>query len=215
MAFTVTFPTSGPCPPVEQVASWLKDYGEPFEREGLHTVVLRALPVRFVTDQNQTHLKAHLEVTSVAPLARVVSLLFHISVEAGADVRMAGSGGATRSGLWMMLADEQDRVRIAEALARAQEHGNREDLNTRLWAIIGVLRSKCDDRWDVKKQRIVELHEVGEGISLSQAAWHAESPQLGDVVSVPVDHSHHVHTLVWRWLSETYPGLAEHHNTLH
>lgn len=215
MSFTVTFPTSGLCPSNEQVASWLKDYGEPFECDGTDGVVLRALPVRFVTASDQTFLKAKLEVNSIVPLARVVSLLFHISVEAGADVRLDGSGGTTRSGLWMMLADEQDRVRIAEALRRAEEHGNREDINTRLWAVIGTLRPNCDDRWDVKKRRIVELHEVGEGISLSQAAWHADSPQLGDVVGVPVDHSHHVHTLVWRWLSEAYPSLAEHHNTLH
>ena len=123
--------------------------------------------------------------------------------------------GTTRSGLWMLLADEQDRVRIAEALRRAQEHGNREDLITRLWAVIGSLRPKCDDRWDMARERIVELNEVGEGIDLSQAAWHAEDPKIGDVVGVPVDHSHHVHTLVWRWLSEAYPGLAEYHNTLH
>ena len=199
------------------VAEWLTAHGEPFEAEGEDTLVLRALPVRFVAARDAETLQAHLEVTATVPLTRVVDLLFGVSVEAGADVRLTGEGEITRSALWMRLADEQDRVRLEEALDRASDHGNREEVLTRLWAVVAALRPKRDDRWDVGSARIVEMLEVGalDGISLDQAQWHVEDPQLGDVIPVPVHNSLHVHTLAWRWLSEAYPGLAESHATLH
>ena len=217
MAFTVRFPTSGPCPPPQAVANWLTAHGEPFEAEGDDTLTLRALPVRFVAASDAETMLAHLEVNSTVPLTRVVDLLFGISVEAGADVRLTGEGEITRSALWMRLADEQDRIRIAETLRRAQDHGNGDEVLTRLWAVVAGLRPRRDDRWDATSARIVEMREVGVegGISLEDAQWHAENPEIGDVVAVPVHNSHHIHTLAWRWLSEAYPGLAESHSTLH
>ena len=175
------------------------------------------MPVQFVAAPDADTMLAHLEVTSTVPLSRVVDLLFGMSVEAGADVRLAGEGEITRSGLWMRLADEQDRIRIAEALNRAQDHGNAEEVMTRLWAIVAALRPNRDDRWEAATGRIVEMKEVGaeDGIDLDSARWHVEEPQLGDVVAVPVHNSHHIHTLAWRWLNEAYPGLAETHSTLH
>lgn len=218
MAFTVRFPTSGPCPPVDTVSGWLTAHGEPFEVEGEDTLILRALPVRFVAASDAATLLAHLEITATVPLTRVVDLLFGVSVEAGADVRLTGEGEITRSALWMRLADEQDRVRIRETLERAADHGNHEDVLTRLWAVVAALRPQRDDRWDAASCRIVEMQEVGDEpgmIGVEQARWHAEDPAPGDVVAVPLHNALNVHTLAWRWLSEAYPGLAESHNTLH
>lgn len=217
LAFTVRFPSSGPCPDPDSVARWLTAHGEPFDQEGADTLVLRALPVQFVAASDAETLLAHLEITSRVPLSRLVDLLFGISVEAGSDVRLAGEGEITRSGLWMRLADEQDRIRIAESLERARDHGNIEEVTTRLWAVVAALRPQKDDRWDTATHRIVEMKEVGspDGIDLESARWHVEDPHLGDVIAVPVHNNHHIHTLAWRWLNEAYPGLAETHNTLH
>lgn len=217
MAFTVRFPTSGPCPTPERVAAWVNAHGEPYEFEGDHTLALRALPVQFVAAPDADALVAYLDVTAWVPLARLVDLLFGISVEAGADVRLAGQGEITRAALWMRLADEQDRVRIAEALRRAEDHGNRDEVLTRLWAVVATFRARHDDRWDVVRERIVEMREVGgdEGIDTDEASWFADDPKTGDVVGVPVDHGQFMHCLAWRWLNETYPGIAESHSTLH
>lgn len=215
MAFTVTFPSTGPCPDRDSVVEWLKERGEPYDAEGLASIQLRALPVRFVVSPDQRALQAQIEVTSSAPLTRLVDLLFSISVRAGADVRLAGEGEVTRPVLWMRLADEQDRLRIAESLERAREHGNHEEITKRLWALVAALRSGCDDRWDTDRQCVVQLLEVGEpdGISLEEARWHAQDPSPGDVVPVPVRGF--VHTLAWRWLSEAYPGIAEATHSAH
>lgn len=219
MAFSVSFPTTGPCPSRDSVASWLTELREPFDPEGDGTLVLRAMPVRFVALPDQGALHAHLEVNATVPLTRLVGVLFDVSVRAGADVRLTGVGEIARSGLWMRLADEQDRIRIHTALTRAEEHGRLESVLTRLWAVVSALRPLSDDRWDRRAGRIVALKEVGsaDGISRDDALWHAEDPETGDVVLIPVDHAHHVHTLAWRWLSEAYPGLAvdTHHHTLH
>lgn len=118
----------------------------------------------------------------------------------------------------MRLADEQDRIRISETLRRAQDHGNGEEVMTRLWAVVATLRPRSDDRWDTGSNRVVEMREVGhdEGmIGVDEARWHAEEAVEGDLVAIPVHNSHHMHTLAWRWLSEAYPGLAESHSTLH
>ena len=211
MAFTITFPTSGPCPDRTLVSGWLSDRGEPFEAEGTGTIALRAMAVRFVVSPDQDALQAHLEVTAAVPLSRMVDMLFGISVEAGADVRLAGSGEITKAALWMVLADEQDRIRIAETLERAKDHGNIDAIMKRMWAVVSALRPHCDDRWDAQRQRIVRLREIGgtDGLSIEEAQWHAEDPQVGDVVPVPVDRAIHIHSLTWRWLSEAYPSIAQ------
>jgi hypothetical protein len=213
VAFTVIFPTSGPVCSAPELVGWLTDRGEAFSEDGPTTVVLRALPIRFVVSPDQEALQAHLEVTSGVPLTRLVDVLFEVSMRAGSDVRLAGVGQVTRAALWMRLADEQDRLRIAEALQRAAEHGNADEVHKRLWAVLATLRSGHDDRWDTQQQRVVELVEVGEGISREQAAWHTTDPDTGDVIRVAVDGW--LHCLVWRWLSEAYPGIAEAEHTLH
>ncbi len=213
MAFTVTFPASGPPCTASMLADWLTERGEPFVEEGDDTLVLRALPVRFVASSANASLVAHLDVTSSAALTRLVDVLFDVSVRAGADVRLAGTGEVTRAALWIRLADEQDRLRIAESLLRAREHGSADEVHKRLWAVLATLRTGHDDRWDAQTQRIVELVEVGKHVSVEQAAWHVEEPLEGQEISIPVQS--YLHTLVWRWLSEAYPGIAEAEHTLH
>jgi len=213
MAFTVTFPSTSPPPPVKELGVWLTDRGEPFQPDGEDCVALRALPIRFVASPGHASLKAQVDITSRSSVSRMVDVLFDVSVRAQADVVLAGVGEVNRPRLWMHLSDDQDRVRIAEALSRAREHGQHDEIHKRLWSIIAVQRPGHDDRWDAQQERIVELVEVGDGIGLEQAAWHAEDPSLGDVIAVPVHGS--LHILVWRWLSEAYPGIAESEHTLH
>ena len=206
MAFTVTFPTSGPPTPVSTLSEWLTERGEPFVAEGEDTLALRAVPVRFVASQQNTSLQAQLEVVPNLALTRLVDTVFEISKRAGADVNLAGHGPQTRAQLWMRLADEQDRLRIALALRQSREHGNADEVHKRLWRTIACLRPGRDDRWDVTGERVVELVEVGDAVSVEEARWHAPDPKEGDTIAVPVVG--HVHCLVWRWLSEAYPGLT-------
>ncbi|MBT3218160.1 MAG: hypothetical protein HN348_03645 [Proteobacteria bacterium] len=210
MAFTVTFPTAGQPPVSARVAEWLTERGEPFEQEGPQILSLRALPVRLLVGDESGPLRAHLEVTPNARLTRVIELLFALSFLAGADVKLVGTGAVTRAELWMRLADEQDRQRVANAIERAGEHGNQDNVINRLWRVIASLRPDRDDRWDLQRKRIVEFREIGEpgGITVEEAAWHTDEPESGEVVALPVE-GEYLHTLAWRWLSEAYPGLAE------
>lgn len=208
MAFTVTFPTSGCTAEAESVATWLTEQGESFEQESPGIFSLRALPVVIVLHP-EDGLQAQIDVGSNTALSRLVDVLFDLSTLARADVNLAGSGTVSRPRLWMMLADEQDRLRIAEAIRRAATHGNQDEVLSRLWRLLSILRPDQDDRWDAQGERIVVMKEVGgEGLSLEAASWHADNPQPGDLVPLPVD-SQSLHTLAWRWLSECYPGLAE------
>lgn len=207
MAFTLTFPTAATLPTAADVADWLRQRGEPVEILQAGAVQLRALALRFEVEPDVV--RAHLDVTPELPLNRVVDLLFDVSIFLGADVRLTGVGEVSRGKLWLALADDQDRARIAKALERAESLGRLEEVGKKLWQIVSAVRPGCDDRWDQEHGRIVELKEVGatDGISLADAAWHVDDPEPGDVIPVPVEGS--VHTLAWRWLAESYPGLAE------
>jgi len=212
MAFTVTFPTSRPLCTVDELSAWMTDRGEPFAADE-NGLTLRAIPMRFVAAPDQAALQCQIEVTEMMPVQRMVDVVFDVSVQAGADVHLVGEGQASRAFLWMRLADEQDRVRLASSLSRAESSNNRDEILRRLWGILAAARFGHDDRWDAGQQRVVELLEVGEGISLDDAAWHADDPEAGDVVSVPVKGM--LHCLAWRWLSEAYPGIAEAEHTIH
>ena len=156
MAFTVVFPPSGEKLGAEMVANWLTERGEPFDWDTPSTLALRALPVRLVIGEND-HIHAHLELTSEVSLSRMLEMLYALSVLAGADVRLLGVGEVTRSHLWLRLADEQDRLRISGAVERAEESGQREEVLHKLWPVIAAIREGCDDRWDARRGRIVEL----------------------------------------------------------
>lgn len=212
MAYTVTFPVTGRCPPIEDVGAWVTERGEPFDQEGPHTLQLRALPVRIVVNPDADQFQAHVDITASAPLARLVDLLFALSNRAGTDVRLAGVGPVGRPALWLRLADEQDRRRIAKAVALADEQGRKDEVVRGLWSVIQAAAPGRDIRWDAGRERIVELKEVGgaDGISMEEAAWHVEDPGPGDVVALRVDG--HPHVVAWRWLSQAHPRLTEFDN---
>jgi len=209
VAFTVTLHTSGPIPPADSLAAWLTEQGEPFEMEGPQHLGLRALPVRLGVEEDAGVVRVQVDINPTVPLMRLVDLLFDLSVVAGADVKLAGAGSVNRAALWMLLADDQDRQRIATALTRATEHGNHEEIVRRLWAILNVLQPGQDVRWSMEHSCIVEMKEVGAegGISFEDAAWHTAEPQLGSLIAIKLPGF--LHSLAWRWLSEAYPGLCE------
>lgn len=204
MAFTVTFPTAGTVPTPRELQDWLIEKGEPYDDDGA-TLTLRALPLRIV--HADTGLTGWIEVTARAPLSRLVDLLFALSVRAGSDVKLAGVGGVTRAALWMQLADEQDRVRLAAALERTAEHGNGDDVGQRLWALLSAIHPGRDLRWDANARRVVELVEVGQGMSVDEARWILEDARPGDVVPKPVPGP--VHVIAWRFVSQCWPALCE------
>lgn len=210
MAYTVTFPSRGPCPPAEEVADWLTEQGEPWEQDTPLQLSLRALPVRVLLPRGEMGaLSAHVEVHIGTPVARLVNLLFGLSVRVGGDVRLASVGEVTRPGLWLRLAQEQDRQRLARAIGIAAERGRREEVVRGLWAVLAAVSPDRDVRWDAGRARIVELKEVGApgGIPVEEAADHAAEATSGDVVALEVEGWYH--TVAWRWLSEAHPNLAD------
>ena len=208
MAFTVTFYSTRPTPPIQELSNWLIGVGEPFEEEGPRTLVLRALPVRLVVHPDAP-MQAQVDIAPSVPLMRLVDLLFDLSNLIGADVRLAGTGGVTRPDLWKRLADEQDRRRLTAALDRAKERGNHADVLKRLWPFVSALVPENDVRWSTEHHAIVKMEEVGVpgGLSIEEAQWHVENSIEGDLIALPVEGT--LHILAWRWLSEAYPGLAE------
>ena len=206
MAFTVTFPTQGPLPEPEVLADWLEERGEALITEGSDTLALQAIPLRLVADDQGV--RAHLDLTPTASVSRIVRVLFELSVRLGADVKLAGAGQLNRPGLWLRLADEQDRLRIADALGRAASMNQGDEARHALWSLLGAIGSGRDLRWDEQRSRVVELKEVGaeNGLTVEEAAWHDAEAAEGDTVGVPVHGD--VHILAWRWLSEAYPSLV-------
>lgn len=207
MAFTLTFPTAGPLPGPAEIAGWLTEQGEAFEEEGPGVLLLRAIPLRVVFSESG-QIQGQVDLRTATPLSRVVRLVFDLSMRLGADVRLAGVGEVQRTALWLRLADEQDRLRIARALVAADEHSKRDEIHTHLWRMLSTLAAGRNVRWDGDRRALVELKEVGaaDGISLEEAAWLTETPSAGDTVAVPVEGDMHI--LAWRWLSEAYPSLA-------
>ncbi len=183
---------------------WLTERGEPFEVEG-DALVLRALPVR-IDLRPDGPVVTHVGLTARTPLARLVGLVFDLSSHLHADVVVEGRA-ETRGAIWLRLSDEQDRLRIVAALARAEERGNREEVLLRMWPVIAEIRPGHDDRWDTASERIVELLEVGEDITLEDATVEHPGIAEGDAVRLPVHLPAHV--VAWRWLADAYPGLAE------
>ncbi|MFT4625141.1 MAG: hypothetical protein ACI8PZ_003807 [Myxococcota bacterium] len=210
VSFEVRFPTTVQPMERDTLSAWLLERGEPATVDA-EVVALKALPVVFATVDEL--LCARLQITASLPLTRLVDMLFDLSMEVGSDVELQGAGQVTRAKLWLTLADEQDRIRLGEALERAKEHSNCMEVLRRLWSVVNSLREGHDDRWDAAARQIVEMREVGEGISVEAARGYGDDPAVGDEVAVPV--AGHLHTLAWRWFSDSYPGLAESQHTLH
>jgi len=154
-------------------------------------------------------LQAHVDVTTTTPLVRLVDLLFDLSNRAATDVRLAGVGKVDRGALWLRLADEQDRRRIAKALVQASEQGKRDEVVRGLWGVLAAACPGRDVRWDAGREHIVELKEVGgpSGMAAEEAAFLLEDPETGDVAAIELHED--LHLVAWRWLSEAHPGLAD------
>ena len=198
MSLLVALHTAGQVPTVESLERWLTEQGEPFQAED-DVLALRALPVRLALDDDGG-LTATLKVKRKTPLVRLVDLLFDLSVVAGADVVLDGHT-LTRAALWLRVADEQDRLRIAAALDQAAERGILDEVMRRMWAVLGALQPGSDLRWNADMRGIVELREVRPA-SVDTLAESAADPE-------PVAVRTHVHVLAWRWLSGAYPSLHE------
>lgn len=198
MSLDVALHTTGQVPTVETLERWLTEQGEPFEARG-DALTLRALPVHLALTSDGA-LTATLDVEPTTPLVRLVDMLFDLSVVAGADVVSDGTT-LTRAAMWLRLADEQDRLRIAAALDQARERGILDEVMRRMWAVLGTLRQGSDLRWSADLRSIVELQEVPSAVPdpLADSATDLE----------PTPVRTHLHALAWRWLSEAYPSLQE------
>lgn len=208
MAYTVSFPHRGDAPNIDDVATWLTENGEPFTQQGAESLQLRAVPITIVVRETGTT-RAHMEISADVKLDRMVEVLYNFALHIGADVHLSDAGKITRGELWLRLADEQDRHRVAEALERADSMGKKAGISRALWGVLAAVVPGRDVRWDAKRACVVELLEVGDanGISHEEACWHCEDPQMGDIVARPLEQGY-PHITLWRWLSESHPSLT-------
>jgi len=206
--FTVVFQdatTSGrQRPTVAELDRWLTEWGEATTVEE-RSVGLRSLPVRFTTHPDRP-VRADVSIGPRTALSKLVAVLFDLSAWLGSDVCLETA--VTRAVLWLRLADEQDRQRLASALDRADEHGSREEVLQRLWAFLAVIHKGRDLRWDAAHRQVVEMLEVGDGVSREEARSIRADARTGEVIRKPVGPGG-VHVLAWRWMSDNYPGLSE------
>jgi hypothetical protein len=197
VSFTISFPTQAPTPALAELGAWVAEEGEAFTLEAeTAEVVLRALPLRLAIASG-AGVRATVEAGSSSPISRTVRVVFALAARLGADVRLVGTGLVDRAALWLRLADEQDRLRLALALARAEDHPQGDEILRGLWSVLAALAPERAVRWDTLRERVVELRELVDDPD-------ASSP---DTVPVPLDPP--VHLVAWRWLAETWPTLAD------
>jgi hypothetical protein len=206
VAFTLTFVSTEKPPTIDVLAEWLAERGEPFVAEDGDEVALLAVPVRFRSAADGHSLQAEVDVAPNVSLTRLVDTVHDVSLRSGADLDLAGTGVVTRAQLWILLADEQDRLRIATALRTARQSAVADDVHRRLWAMIASIRPGHDDRWDTLTERVVEVQEAAPGVAQDGAQSPPSPADGGPTLQVPVGGF--VHCLVWRWLSEAYPRLV-------
>lgn len=201
MSFSLSFPTAATPPSLAELAAWLEEEGEAWASEDGEALVLRALPLRLL--HTGSGLRGEVEVGLTTPLSRLVRVLFALSSRVGADVRVVGVGLVDRAALWLRLADEQDRLRLAAALARVDEHPQRDEILRGLWSLLAVAAPGRDARWDALRERVVELHDSGDLTDPGFVRVTSEPP----LPPVPLDPP--IHLLAWRWLGEAWPALAD------
>ncbi len=192
-------------PTPAELERWLNEWGEACAAEG-GTVELRGLPVRFEAGVDRP-VRASVTVGPRTEISRLVAVLFDLSTWLGSDVCLDRES-LTRAALWWHLADEQDRLRLATALEQASEHGNRDEVLQRLWALLAVIHPGHDVRWDAAGQRVVEMLEVGDELSTEEARNLRADARTGEVVGRPLG-AQGLHILAWRWMSDAYPGLSD------
>ncbi len=206
MPFTLRFPTAGPLPAPDDIASWLTEQGEPFEHDETAGLALRALPLHLHLDPGG--IRASVDLAPNTPLPRLIRVLFDLSMRLGADVLLAGVGEVRRPELWLHLSGEQDRLRISVALDQAAAHHVRDEVLTNFWALLSAMGQGRDLRWDFARSAIVQIREVR--VPNEERAADSEEPDTDtdpmESVSLPVEGQ--LHVLAWRWLSEAYPSLT-------
>lgn len=183
---TLTLTSRVALPSVAAIASWLTDSGEPVLVEG-RRISLRALGAHLVAEEGL--LVAHIDLTASTPVVRLVDLLFDLSSHIGSDLHDVARKPVTRPTVWFELAAEQDRIRVGAALARSLEHGVRQVMVQRLWALGASLFPNRDVRWDAASARFVEVVDEGP-------------------VCRPLADDRAANVLAWRYLSEAWPGVA-------
>jgi hypothetical protein len=204
VAQTLQFTTVGPLPTASELEAWLTEQGEPFVSEQLHVITLRALPLTL--SFTQEGLRGEVCLHEDVPLTRLVRLLFDLALRVGGELRLTEVGVVDRAGLWVRLADEQDRHRIVAALRRADQHGQREDVLTSLWSLLCTLGHGQDLRWDPVLESIVAVRDVLRTRELDGLGDVTEDdPTPVGSIAVPVQSE--MHMLAWRWLSEAHPSL--------
>lgn len=197
MPFTVTFPTSAPPPRLDEVATWLTEEGEPIELQP-DAVLLRAMPVRLLV--GALGLECQITVSPDLPLSRAVGLVFLLAQRLGAETHLVGAGDIDRAGLWLRLADEQDRRRIARILE--QRAGTRGDeILHGLWQVLRAHGRGRDLRWETRRQCVIHLRPARTGPERPDD----DEPTAVSHVALPVHDG--AHLVAWRWLSEAYPSL--------
>lgn len=197
MSFTLSFPTQAEPPALVELAAWLVEEGEAATVDAeAGEVALRAVPLRLALVAG-AGVRASLDVVSGSPISRTVRVVFALAARLGADVRLVGTGLVDRAALWLRLADEQDRLRLAHALARAEDHPQGDEILRGLWSTLTAFAPERAVRWDTLRERVVELRELVDDPD-------ASSP---DTVPVPLDPP--VHLVAWRWLAEAWPTLAD------
>lgn len=196
MPFTLTFPSRGEQPSPDELTGWLTDHGEPFEADPPR-IVLRALPVALMP--GPFGIEATVNPGVDTPLTRLVGLMSDLSVRVGGDVHLVGRGSLTRHELWLHLADDQDRKRIAAALARA---GDRQDEVARgLWSLLGASGRGEQLRWDLGREAIVAIHELPDD--------EPTQPEGEALPTEAITPGSGLYLLAWRWLSDAWPRLVE------
>ena len=203
MGFSFTFPQTRAGDEDDEPTSlteWLTGQGEPFEVED-GVLRLRALPVRLT--EGSDGLKLAVDLRARVPLARLIGLLYELALWLGTDVHLGGRP-VDRGTAWIRLADEQDRLRIADAIDHA---GPRTDeVLAGLWQVLRACGRKRDLRWDPRARAIVEVGMHPEVIE-DATTMATDDTDPGALIAWPVHDG--VHILAWRWLAETWPAFSD------
>lgn len=192
-------------PDLAEISASLAAMGEAFELGGPDepgVIHLRALPV--VLRRTERDLSAEIALTPSVPIARLLALIYDLALQLGGEVTLDGASPTERAAAWLCFADDQDRLRIARAIDRAE--GRAEEVLRGLWDILVVLGQGRDLRWHPREARIVEV-DRGE-LGLEDEPTLSEEEVMDPLLTVR-EAAPGTHILAWRWLTEAWPALAE------
>jgi len=202
VSISLEFRTGRPVASVAEVADWFLNQGEPCEPQGPTTIALLALPVHLILHPHR--MEAQIDLTPKVPLHRLVRVMADLAIQLGAETvfheRTMG-----RSELWLVLAEEQDRMRIQDALDRAEALHCRSEVLTQLWQLLGAMGQGRDLRWDLSSHRIIEFVDTGPLDATEDTVDTVTTQAPGPLR--PLQPFEQAHITAWRWLSEAWPNL--------